>query len=60
MSGNVQEWEDSCYGGSCGLRGSNYDIGMLVGGEKLRCGAGQVDIPQTKHERIGIRCCSSP
>ena len=60
MSGNVQEWEDSCAGGSCGLRGSNYDVGIIDGGDRLRCDFGQVDDPKVTHARNGIRCCSNP
>lgn len=61
MSGNVQEWEDNCSNQYCYLRGSNYDLGILDGGDKLKCGAiGQIDEPTVTHERVGIRCCSNP
>jgi formylglycine-generating enzyme required for sulfatase activity len=59
LSGNVLEWEDSCDGGSCRLRGGYY-LGGAGFGDRLSCGAGNGASRNYVNPSIGFRCCSSP
>lgn len=53
MSGNVWEWEDSCSGNLCRLRGGGF---KLTSGE---CDANVADKVRTYTEvDVGFRCCS--
>jgi hypothetical protein len=61
LSGNVGEWEDSCFGtdaaAPCHVRGGYF--GDLAG--SLICGSDFVDVFRIDaYMSIGFRCCSSP
>ena len=56
LSGNVWEWEDSCYstgwGSICRLSGGGF------GGQELACGGDWADSRQAAGVGVGFRCCS--
>lgn len=60
LSGNVQEWEDSCqetsFQGSCRLRGGGFFMDM----QYLRCDYLDNAPRSMAMESIGFRCCSDP
>jgi sulfatase modifying factor 1 len=61
MSGNVQEWVDSCNGSSgaadkCMIRGGAFDDGI----ELLACTLASPAARDTADSTIGFRCCSAP
>ena len=59
MSGNVAEWEDSCYANdACQVRGGWY--GIDTNGAATRCDAGQTEPRSLVSTGLGIRCCSNP
>ena len=59
LSGNVWEWEDSCYEyvddtNWCGLRGGSFNYG----GNNLRCDDDYENPRNNQDDRIGFRCCA--
>jgi formylglycine-generating enzyme required for sulfatase activity len=62
LSGNVNEWEDSCEGPGdeadhyCRIRGGSFHAGSNV----LSCDSGYDSLRANALEDLGFRCCSSP
>ena len=53
LSGNVNEWEDSCLDQLCPIRGGSFGVGLLA------CGV--IDIYYYRYDYsydVGFRCCS--
>jgi formylglycine-generating enzyme required for sulfatase activity len=65
MSGNVWEWEDSCYGTTgatdvCRERGSSYvSTRDDASGIFLRCDSNNNNARQLTDSSVGFRCCGS-
>jgi formylglycine-generating enzyme required for sulfatase activity len=65
MSGNVAEWEDSCWGSAgggdlCRLRGGAFINGITDSGEnELRCGMNGSTYRNFWYHFAGIRCCAN-
>lgn len=62
LSGNVQEWMDSCNGTAgktdyCRHRGGSFYSGH-TSGSYLRCGVDDSDMRDAKMESYGFRCCA--
>lgn len=54
LSGNVREWEDSCSGATCRLRGGSFEYGTTY----LACGLSNYDDRDDNSGYVGFRCCS--
>lgn len=53
MSGNVWEWEDSCEGDLCRIRGGSFSQGAAA----LGCAADSALPPESTGKSVGFRCC---
>lgn len=56
MSGNVQEWEDSCNGTNCSTRGGDW----LANSTTAACGSLTTAAISERNQRRGFRCCWDP
>jgi formylglycine-generating enzyme required for sulfatase activity len=54
MSGNVWEWEDSCSGDNCRIRGGSF----ANSGSALSCGADAALPRGSTGAQVGFRCCA--
>ena len=63
LSGNVVEWEDSCYdintGVACGLRGGSFNsYSFRCDSDPLQCGGRGGRLLDRTSSDLGFRCCS--
>ena len=55
LSGNVEEWEDSCDANSCRLRGGSFSS---ISSDTLCCDASDNASRDTSLNYYGFRCCA--